>query len=130
MSTHVDMHGSVYLLPALFWDDNEVLEATRTSISVWQNFWLWWTRTSGYLPAVYYQTQYHKQGNKSKLTTYLEKWRNKNGILKDGYLIHAVPQVITLGRSIVVIMQVHLNASLENILSEIMLQHQKKWSPL
>lgn len=46
--------------------------------------------------------------------------------IKDGYLIHAVPQVITLGSSVAVIMQVYLNASLESILTEIMLQHQKK----
>lgn len=55
-----------------------------------------------------------------------KKKRKEEQRVEDGYLIHAVPQVITLGSSIVVIMQVYLNASLENILSEIMLQHQKK----
>lgn len=55
-----------------------------------------------------------------------KKKRKEEQCVEDGYLIHAVPQVITLGSSIVVIMQVYLNASLENILSEIMLQHQKK----
>lgn len=55
-----------------------------------------------------------------------EKKRKEEPCVEDGYLIHAVPQVITLGSSVVVIMQVYLNASLENVLSEIMLQHQKK----